>query len=150
MSLALPTALLKEIQAHGAQAYPEEGAGLLLGAFQGNDRRVSRLLPLDNRFRPESRDRRYLLDPRDLLAAEDEAERRGLEVVGVFHSHPDHPALASEFDTQWALPVYSYLITQIQGGVAIESRSWRLAEDRGRMTEEPLQLTEPTDAEEAR
>jgi hypothetical protein len=46
--------------------------------------------------------------------------------------------------------VYSYLITQIQGGVAIESRSWRLAEDRGMMTEEPLHLTEPTDAEEAR
>jgi len=149
MSLSLPAPLLEEIQAHGTRAYPEEGAGLLLGAFEGNDRRVSRLLPLANHFRSESRNRRYLIEPRDLLAAEDEAERQGLEVVGVFHSHPDHPARASDFDTQWALPVYSYLITQIQAGEAIESRSWRLAEDRGKMTEEPLQITELPDAEEA-
>jgi proteasome lid subunit RPN8/RPN11 len=149
MSLSLPAVLLEQIHAHGARAYPEEGAGLLLGAFDGDARRVSRLLPLDNHFQSGSRTRRYLIDPRDLLAAEDEAERRGLEVVGVFHSHPDHPARASEFDTQWALPLYSYLITQIQAGVAIESRAWRLAEDRGTMTEEPLQVSEPPDAEEA-
>jgi proteasome lid subunit RPN8/RPN11 len=149
MSLSLSAALLTEIHAHGARAYPEEGAGLLLGAFEGDARRITRLLPLDNHFQPEARNRRYLIAPRDLLAAEDEAERQGLEVVGVFHSHPDHPARASEFDTQWALPVYSYLITQIQAGVAVESRSWRLAEDRATMTEEPLQVADTPDAEEA-
>jgi proteasome lid subunit RPN8/RPN11 len=149
MSLSLSAGLLEEIRAHGAQAYPEEGAGLLLGAFDGDARRVTRLLPLDNRFLPESRNRRYLLAPRDLLAAEDEAERMGLEIIGVFHSHPDHPARASEFDTQWALPVYSYLITQIQAGAASESRSWRLAEDRGMMVEEPLEVTDIPTAEEA-
>jgi proteasome lid subunit RPN8/RPN11 len=149
MSVSLSATLLEAIHAHGARAYPEEGAGLLLGAFEGDVRRVTRLLPLDNHFRAESRTRRYLITPRDLLAAEDEAEQLGLEVVGVFHSHPDHPALASEFDTQWALPVYSYLITQVQAGVAIESRSWRLAEDRGRMTEELLRVSDTPDAEEA-
>jgi proteasome lid subunit RPN8/RPN11 len=149
MSVSLSAALLEAIHAHGAHAYPEEGAGLLLGAFDGDVRRVSRLLPLDNHFRPESRTRRYLISPRDLLAAEDEAEHLGLEVVGVFHSHPDHPASASEFDTQWALPVYSYVITQVRAGVAVESRSWRLAEDRGMMTEELLRVSNTPDAEEA-
>jgi proteasome lid subunit RPN8/RPN11 len=149
MSVSLSAALLEAIHAYGARAYPEEGAGLLLGAFEGDDRHVTRLVPLDNRFRPESRTRRYLISPRDLLSAEDEAERLGLEVVGVFHSHPDHPARASEFDTQWALPVYSYVITQVQAGVAVESRSWRLAEDRGMMTEERLQVSDTPDAEEA-
>ena len=149
MSVSLSVTLLEAIHAHGAQAYPEEGAGLLLGAFEGDVRRVTRLLPLDNNFRPESRARRYLISPRDLLAAEDEAEHLGLEVVGVFHSHPDHPAPASDFDTQWALPVYSYVITQVQAGVAVDSRSWRLAEDRGMMTEELLQVSNTPDAEEA-
>ncbi len=149
MSVSLPFTLLEAIHEHGVRAYPEEGAGLLLGAFEGEVRHVTRLLPLDNHFRPESRTRRYLISPRDLLAAEDEAERLGLEIVGVFHSHPDHPARASQFDTQWALPFYSYLITQVEAGVAIESRSWRLAEDRGMMTEEPLRVSDNPDAEEA-
>jgi len=149
MSVSLSATVLEAIHAHAVRAYPEEGAGLLLGAFDGDVRRVTRLLPLDNHFRPESRTRRYLISPRDLLAAEDEAEHLGLEVVGVFHSHPDHPARASEFDTQWALPVYSYVITQVRAGVAVESRSWRLAEDRGMMTEELLQVSNTPDAEEA-
>jgi proteasome lid subunit RPN8/RPN11 len=148
MTLRVPSGLLAQIGQHGQQAYPEEGAGLMLGRFDGEARLVTRLLPLENRFQPESRGRRYLITPRDLLHAEDEAERLGLEIVGVFHSHPDHPARASEFDTQWALPVYSYLITQVQAGQAIESTSWRLREDRARMEEEELEITDPLPAEE--
>lgn len=149
MSLSIPAALLAQVRRHGEQAYPEEGAGLMLGAFEGGNRRVTQLLPLDNHFQPDSRNRRYLIAPRDLLRAEDEAERLGLEIVGAFHSHPDHPAQASDFDTQWALPVYSYLITWVQAGEAVESRSWRLTEDRGAMLEEPVQITNPSVAEEA-
>ena len=149
MSLSIPAALLAQIWAHGQLAYPEEGAGLMLGALDNDDRRVTYLLPLDNHFQPAARNRRYLIAPRDLLHAEDEAERLGLEIVGVFHSHPDHPAHASEFDTQWALPVYSYLITQVLAGKAVESRSWRLTDDRGAMLEEPVQIADPSIAEEA-
>jgi hypothetical protein len=65
-------------------------------------------------------------------------ERLGLEAVGVFHSHPDHPATASDFDREWALPWYSYLITRILQGRAAESRSWRLTDDRLQMLEEAL------------
>lgn len=148
MTLRIPLELLAQIGQHGQQAYPEEGAGLMLGRFEGEARRVTRLMPLDNHFQPESRGRRYLITPRDLLRAEDEAERLGLEIVGVFHSHPDHPARASEFDTQWALPLYSYLITRVQSGRAQESTCWRLAEDRARMNEEALEVFDPARSEE--
>jgi proteasome lid subunit RPN8/RPN11 len=73
-----------------------------------------------------------------MMAAEDEAEALGLDVVGVFHSHPDHPAEASETDREWALPWFSYLITSVRSGRAAESRSWRLVDDRSIMIEEPL------------
>ena len=149
MTLRIPKALLARIGQHGQQAYPEEGAGLMLGRFDGDKRVVTHLMPLENHFQPESRGRRYLITPRDLLRAEDDAERVGLEIVGVFHSHPDHPARASEFDTQWAMPVYSYLITQVQSARALESTCWRLTEDRARMDEEALEITDPAPAEEA-
>ena len=149
MTLRIASGLLASIWTHGQLAYPEEGAGLMLGRFDGEARVVTHLLPLENHFQPESRGRRYLITPRDLLRAEDEAERLGLEIVGVFHSHPDHPARASEFDTQWALPVYSYLITQVQAARALESTCWRLTEDRARMDEEALEITDPAPAEEA-
>jgi proteasome lid subunit RPN8/RPN11 len=149
MTLRIASGLLAAIWTHGQQAYPEEGAGLMLGRFDGEARVVTHLLPLENHVQPESRGRRYLITPRDLLRAEDEAERLDLEIVGVFHSHPDHPARASEFDTQWALPVYSYLITQVQSARALKSTCWRLTEDRARMDEEALEITDPAPAEEA-
>jgi proteasome lid subunit RPN8/RPN11 len=73
---------------------------------------------------------------------EEEADRLGLELVGVSHSHPDHPNLPSEFDRQWAWPNFSYLITSVVEGNAVESRSWRLNEDRASFSEEDLQAGE--------
>ncbi len=63
-----------------------------------------------------ARHNRYLITPQDMLAGEIEADRLGLDVVGVFHSHPDHPNLPSEFDREWALPWFSYLITSVIAG----------------------------------
>lgn len=138
MSLHIDSTLLRQIWAHGEGAYPEEGAGLILGTDDG-ERRVARVIyPVTNVYEPESRHNRYLIDPRAMLRAEAEAERMGLEVIGVFHSHPDHPAGASDFDRQWAVPWYSYLITCVQGGKACESRCWRLRDDRSEMTEEDM------------
>jgi proteasome lid subunit RPN8/RPN11 len=66
----------------------------------------------------------------------------GLDVLGVFHSHPDHPNQPSEFDRQWAWPNFSYLITSVVQGVAVESRSWRLNEDRANFSEEKVEVIE--------
>lgn len=142
MTLIIPRSILDRIHQHGEQAYPEEGAGLLLGEIKGQDQQVIEILPLDNVREPGARHNRYQLSPQDYLIGEEEADRLGLEMVGVFHSHPDHPNLPSEFDRQWAWPNFSYLITSVVEGNAVDSRSWRLNEDRARFSEENLQVGE--------
>lgn len=134
--------LLGQIHLHGEATYPEEGAGLLLGETNGSLRRVLDLLPIANTREDGARHNRYLLSPRDMLEAEDQADRRGLEIVGVFHSHPDHPNLPSEFDREWAMPWLSYLITSVMAGTAAASRSWRLSEERDRFDEEEILVTQ--------
>jgi len=140
VELVIPPALLQEIQAHGERAYPEEGAGLLLGRVEGERKIATEILGLKNEREAAARHNRYLLSPEDYLRGEDEAAARGLEVLGVFHSHPDHPNRPSEFDREWAWPWFSYLITSVHGGQAVESRSWRLLEDRSAFVEEPLRI----------
>ena len=138
MILSLSKDVLAQIHAHGEQAYPEEGAGFLLGA-DGLERAVKVLLPLANSREDAARHNRYLITPEDYLKAELEADRLGLSLIGVFHSHPDHPNRPSEFDRDWAQPFFSYIITSVDSGKAIESRSWRLLEDRSQFVEEKIQ-----------
>ena len=140
MTLYIPRELLLQIWNHGERTYPEENAGLILGSVNGEERWASRLLPIENKSQSESRHNRYLINPEDMMVGEQEAEKLALEILGVFHSHPDHPAEPSEFDRQWALPWYSYLITSLDRGQALESRSWRLTDDRSQMYEEVLHV----------
>lgn len=128
--------VLKQIQADGEDAYPEEGAGLMLGKDQDGRREVQAILPLNNAREDSARHNRYLITAEDMMAAEMEAMRMGLDIVGIFHSHPDHPNRPSEFDREWALPWFSYVITSVQKGKAAGSRSWRLADDRQSFNEE--------------
>ena len=139
MMLRLSKDLLAQIHAHGEQAYPEEGAGFLLGS-EGKNRAVQTLYMLSNACEDAARHNRYLIRPEDYLKAEMEAGRLRLSLIGVFHSHPDHPNLPSEFDRDWAQPFFSYIITSVESGKAIESRSWRLAEDRSQFVEEKIQI----------
>lgn len=132
--------ILDEIHVHGEQAYPEEGAGFLLGS-DGEERAVQSIFPLVNSREDTARHNRYLITADDYLKAEMEAERRGLDLIGVFHSHPDHPDRPSEFDREWAQPYFSYIITSVQSGKALESRSWRLVDDRSQFVEEKIQIT---------
>jgi proteasome lid subunit RPN8/RPN11 len=142
MILFLSQESLKRIHQHGEQAYPEEGAGLLLGETKGNEQQVSEIVSLTNEREEESRHNRYQLSPQDYLMGEELADRMGLDVLGVFHSHPDHPNRPSEFDRQWAWPNFSYLITSVMQGKAVESRSWRLNEDRANFSEEKVEVIE--------
>ena len=137
--LEIPHDLHAEIQKNGEQAYPEEGAGFLLG-LDGELRRVVSLLPLSNAREPGARHNRYILTPQDYLAGERQAEQLNLTLIGVFHSHPDHPDQPSEYDRDWAQPFFSYVITSIQAGQALTSRSWRLMEDRSAFVEEPVRI----------
>lgn len=138
--LRLAPRVFHQIASRAEAHYPEETAGLLLGKVVGAERVALESLSFVNRAPEPGRRSQYLLDAQALLAAEDEAERRGLQVLGVYHTHPDHPARASDFDLRWALPWFSYLIVSVQEGNAVECRSWRLSEDRSRMLEEELLL----------
>ncbi len=111
----------------------------MLGS-DGPDREVVDLLPLSNAQEDAARRNRYLFNPEDYMKAEVEAEKLGLSLIGVFHSHPDHPNQPSEFDREWAQPYFSYVITSVRAGKALESRSWRLVEDRSEFQEEPITL----------
>jgi len=140
VSLRMPVQLMAEIQRHAEQQYPEEGAGLILGSLDGEDRTARSVLPVSNTFEAKQRGRRYLIDPMAILQAEKEADRTGLSVLGVFHSHPDHPPTPSKFDLEWAVPWYIYLITAVRQGIAEQTRAWRLQEDHVEMIEEQLAI----------
>ena len=139
MKLIFAPGTLNGIQRHGEESYPEEGAGLLLGKLQDQNRKVTDLMPLDNTFEGGKRKRRYLISPEAMIEAEERAEALGLEILGVFHSHPDHPAQPSEFDRTWAWPWFAYVITSIQNGQSENSRAWLLKEDRSGFDEITLQ-----------
>ncbi len=140
MTINIPASLLARICASLEQAYPDEGAGFLLGS-DGEARRVVDFYPLANTREDAARPTRYLISPQDYLKGEQQAEALGLDIVGVFHSHPDHPNRPSEYDREWAQPYFSYLITSVQSGRAVESRSWRLSEDRTKFIEEDIVTT---------
>jgi proteasome lid subunit RPN8/RPN11 len=138
--LTISASLLSTLATHLEAAYPNEGAGLLLGAAGNGSKEVRAILPLENRWEGEAHAKRhrFLLTSQDMLAGEQEAARRGLEVIGIFHSHPDHPAEPSGFDRDWALPWYSYLITTVAQGRAVRHRSWLLRDDRSQYDEEDI------------
>lgn len=140
MILEITTNLLDQIHAHGENSYPEEGAGLLLGNSNGDTRVVKAILKLTNAREDKARHNRYLLTAQDMMLGEREAMRLGLDILGVFHSHPDHPNRPSAFDREWAMPWFSYIITSVNQGKAVGSRSWRLSDDRDEFAEESIQV----------
>ena len=138
--LILPQHLHEQIKAHGAASYPLEGCGLLVGLAENGRNTVHAIRPLPNVWPNEAEKRvRFLIDPADWQRVELEAAEADLDVIGIFHSHPDHPPVASPCDLAWASwPGYSYLITQIAAGVATVSQSWQLAADRDSFVEEEV------------
>jgi proteasome lid subunit RPN8/RPN11 len=124
-ALVLSDALRLEIEARAAASYPDEACGLLIGRQAGAVASVERVVAARNANAERARDR-YDLDPADQLAAEEAARAAGLDVVGVWHSHPDHPARPSETDRAAAWERWSYVIVSVDAGGAREVRSWRL------------------------
>ena len=127
------------IDRHGEASYPEECCGFLIGRAGGDATVVERVLPVANE-RQDSRHNRYVINPETVLAAHKEARAAGADVVGYYHSHPDHPSRPSDFDREHAWPGLSYLIVSVQNGRAADARSWRLADDRDRFDEEVIDL----------
>ncbi|WP_374687833.1 Mov34/MPN/PAD-1 family protein [Promineifilum sp.] len=139
--LILTNELHQSIRAHGAASYPYEGCGLLLGRAEDSRNVVLAIQPLPNVWPVESeKPERFRIAEDDWRDAELEAMGEGLDVIGIFHSHPDHPPVASPRDLAWASwPGYSYLITQVIAGQPGLSRSWQLTPDRGSFVEEEIE-----------
>jgi len=140
--------LAEKIRAHGVETYPHECCGALLGrdskAVLDNGvltpmREILRLFPLVNR-RDDSPRNRFSVTAEDVLAAEKGAREQGLEVVGWYHSHPDHPARPSEYDRDHAWPWYSYIIVSVHKGAPQDMTSWRLNDDRSGFSPEEVEI----------
>jgi proteasome lid subunit RPN8/RPN11 len=141
VSLSLAPEHVADIRARGRGSYPHECCGALLGAtderFPG-DKRVLAVVDAANE-REDSPANRFLIPADRVRRIEADARSRGLDLVGFYHSHPDHPARPSEFDREHAWPWYSYVILEVREGRDGALRAWRLAEDRSGFEEEPLE-----------
>jgi proteasome lid subunit RPN8/RPN11 len=149
--LRLSQELADKIRAHGAETYPHECCGALLGrdldapatpSSEGASlasREVTALFPLVNR-RDDSPRNRFSVTSEDVRDAEKVARQKGIDVVGWYHSHPDHPAKPSQFDQDHAWPWYSYIIVSVANGRPETMTSWRLSDDRSQFTPENLQI----------
>jgi proteasome lid subunit RPN8/RPN11 len=140
--LKIPADIQERIEAHGEASYPYEGCGLLLGCVENDANIVAAIFPVDNRWEVEEERRvRFRIAPEDMMRAEMAAVRRELDVVGIFHSHPDDRPVASPRDLAWATwPGYSYLITEVRKGQSGQSRSWQLRPDRSGFAEEEFKV----------
>src|SRR5256885_16098435 len=125
--LSISKQLAERIRAHGAETYPHECCGALLGR-DNEPREILGLFPLINR-RDDSPRNRFSVTAQDVLDAEKSARQQGLDVVGWYHSHPDHPARPSEYDRDHAWPWYSYIIVSVAQGQPQDMTSWRLNDD---------------------
>ena len=137
MTLRLSASLVDEIRREGERAYPAECCGVLAGR-PGEVKEVVKLVPTTNRRTDDPH--RYLIAPDDLRGIEAELRLSGLEVLGCYHSHPDHPAAPSAFDTEQAWPWYSYIIVRVDRARAAQLTSWVLDDDRSAMSPESVDV----------
>jgi proteasome lid subunit RPN8/RPN11 len=138
--IRVPKAIVEEIRGAGARSYPEECCGALVGRASEGQKSVLMTRPFANGHANE-RERRYYVGPDAYREAEAWARQQGLDVVGIYHSHPDHPARPSEFDREHAWPWYSYVIVSVEQGRPSLMTSWVLTDERDRFDPEELQCT---------
>lgn len=140
MSLHITTEYNDTIRAHGAQDYPHECCGFLVGKTEGNAVTLVRVIPAAN-TREDSPRNRFEIDPGELVKTDRAARAEGLGVVGFYHSHPDAPAQPSEFDREHAWPGYCYVIVSVRQGQPREMRNWLLRDDRSGFEEDLIRTT---------
>lgn len=134
-----PSALLA-IRQHGEKDFPNECCGFLFGK-EGDVRKISLVRPAQN-IKAGDKRRRFVVDPHEYMEAERFALLEGLDFLGIYHSHPNHPAVASEHDRKQAVPFFSYVIVSVMDGKSEQVLSWRRSEDGSIMEEETLSLAD--------
>ena len=135
--MRIARAAMEAVKAHGAEGYPHEICGVMIGPR--GDGTVTEARRARNIIVERARDR-YEIDPRDHIRIQREADAGGQDIVGYYHSHPDHPAQASRFDTERAWSGYVYLIVSVANGEAVEANAFVAEKDGGPFHPEELEL----------
>ncbi|HTR81611.1 MAG TPA: M67 family metallopeptidase [Bacteroidota bacterium] len=136
--LKLSNGTFDAIRAHGERTFPHECCGVLLGSVSGNDRSAVSVYPIENRFDEKERYHRFLITPDDYREAEKAAKVKNLDILGFYHSHPDSPSVASQYDLDHAFPWFSYLIMSIMKSRYHDMHSWIMEDDRSKFVEEEV------------
>ena len=153
-NIALTPEQILSIRSHGESAYPEECCGLLLGTIADSVKTLVEVVPTDNAWSAEAKEnwpeqiglterRRYAIKPEEMLRAMKHGRDRNLDIIGIYHSHPDCPAVPSECDRALAWAEYSYIIVSVRQGTSEDLRSWSLDAERNFQAEEIIAV-EPT------
>ena len=137
MSTIINKDVLKGIRVQLEAAYPNEACGFLLGTDNQRIRHITSRIEVENKSTENLR-RRFVIDPLDYMKAEHFAEKDGLQLLGIYHSHPDHPAIPSEHDLEYAQPYFSYFIHSIENGKLVNTHSYRLVQ--GKFIEEHFSI----------
>ena len=138
--IALNIEAEQRIREEGEKAYPNECCGFLLGSVDSEKRRIDGILVVENAREAGEQYHRFVITPEDFMYAEKEARRQNRDILGIYHSHPDHPARPSDYDREQALPFYSYIIVAVKAGKAAELTSWELADNRDQFLEEKVTI----------
>ncbi len=140
MTVVLTRAQVEAIQAHARATYPDECCGFLVGPA-AEPRKVASVRRATNVV-DSNRERRYVIDPRETLSLEKELRGTGHEILGYYHSHPNHPAEPSEFDRSHAWPWYTYTILSIVDRKPADLRAWSLDGETSTFRPEPLTVSD--------
>lgn len=147
--IKLCSAHIQAIRTHAESAYPEECCGIMLGQITDGHKTLVEVRQTENAWSAESNSypdaelvttNRYAIAPAVLLQAQRQARDRSLEIIGIYHSHPDHPAVPSEFDRVYAWQQYSYIIVSVPKGKASELLCWSLDDHHQFQPEEIIEL----------
>jgi len=129
----------KIIRAEGERAYPNECCGILTGEIDEDGIKIVKYTEVINNAREDSEQyHRFLITPEDMMQAEITARNKKQDVIGFYHSHPNHPALPSDYDKEHALPFYSYVIVSVMRNKSEELTSWELTADRKQFNSEEI------------
>jgi len=133
----------ESLRRHGEETYPHECCGVLLGRTDDEGARIVTTTARCGNTRTDSAHNRYNIDPRELVRIQREGRERGEDIIGFYHSHPDHPAVPSQYDREHGLPFFHYIVLAVAAGSPGEIASFVLSEDRGVFEREEVLLPDP-------
>ncbi|MDR2791046.1 MAG: M67 family metallopeptidase [Campylobacteraceae bacterium] len=130
--------LTNQINAHAEKEYPNECCGIILGKLKNSVKEAHELLNISNARDEANRHNRFLITDEEFAKAALYAAKKDYEVLGIYHSHPDHPSAPSQYDLEYAWPFYSYVIISVEKGAAKLLTSWELQNDRTKFNQETI------------